>query len=510
MKKAVAYARFSSSNQREESIDAQVRAIKEYCQQNNINLINIYTDEAYSATTDDRPAFQRMIKEVEGIDYVIVHKLDRFSRDRYDSAINKKKLRDKGIRVISVLEQFDDSPESAMLEAVIEGMNQYYSMNLSREVKKGFRENALKCKHNGGDPPFGFDVDSELNYIINSVEAKGVQMIFDMYLADMGYADIAKALKDNGFKTKRGNHFKKTAIYEILRNEKYIGTYIYGRRDGNNNHKESKEVIRIEDGMPRIISDEVWEKAKLKRERNRHMAGRYKSKRVNILSGLVYHECGAPMVGSSKPTKSGDRIYYYRCEKGCDIKHKSIQAELLEKQVIESLNEHLFNDSKFNLAEKLYQRYTEGVLKDNDIITLEKEINDLRAEEKRMVDAIVAGFYSDELKERNNEIQKQIKYLESEIEYNSKVNNSYTLEDFKNFLNTFKDIATFEPEEQREIIQMFVHKVFIYEKRIRVLLNNTYPENKKPSQLRDGGMYGRDDTYKYVPPIEYIIERKVA
>src|SRR5699024_7570062 len=169
MKKAVAYARFSSDNQREESISAQIRAINEYAKNNNILMINTYIDEARSATTDDRPQFQRMIKDSanKSFDYVIVHKLDRFSRDRYDSAIYKRTLKNNGIRVLSVLENLDSSPESIILESVLEGMSEYYSKNLAREVKKGMKENALKCKFNGGTPPLGYDINKDKEYVIN-------------------------------------------------------------------------------------------------------------------------------------------------------------------------------------------------------------------------------------------------------------------------------------------------------------------------------------------------------
>ncbi len=135
---AWAYCRFSSDHQREESIDAQIRAIRDYCGRNRITLEKIYRDEARSATTDDRPSFQQMFSDIKEYpcDLVIVHKLDRFSRDRYDSAFYKRKLKERGIRLVSVLENIDGSPESIILESVLEGMSEYYSRNLAREVQK--------------------------------------------------------------------------------------------------------------------------------------------------------------------------------------------------------------------------------------------------------------------------------------------------------------------------------------------------------------------------------------
>lgn len=153
--RAVAYPRYSSDNQREESITAQMRAIEEYCRQKGYVLVNSYPDEEKSATTDKRPNFQRMIKDSAKhlFDVVIVHKLDRFARNRYDSAHYKRILKRNGVRVESVLEHLDNSPESIVLESVLEGMAEYYSLNLAREVRKGMRENAEEGKHTGGYHP---------------------------------------------------------------------------------------------------------------------------------------------------------------------------------------------------------------------------------------------------------------------------------------------------------------------------------------------------------------------
>jgi site-specific DNA recombinase len=146
------YARYSSDNQREESIDAQVFEIKEYACTNGISTVKIYTDEARSATTDNRPGFLQMIDDAKKglFDVLLIHKLDRFARNRYDSAFYKRELKKAKVKLISVTERLDDSPESVILESILEGMAEYYSKNLAREAMKGLKENARSCKHNGG------------------------------------------------------------------------------------------------------------------------------------------------------------------------------------------------------------------------------------------------------------------------------------------------------------------------------------------------------------------------
>ena len=182
--RAVIYARYSSHNQREESIEAQVRECKKFAVSQGLHIVEVYSDSAKSGTNTDREAFQRMIKDSaeHKFKYLILHKLDRFARAKYESAIYKHKLKENGVTVLSVTEKLDDSPESIILESVIEGMAQYYSANLAREVMKGMRESAYDCKHLGGIPPLGYDVDPETHkYVINESEAKIIKIIFEKY-----------------------------------------------------------------------------------------------------------------------------------------------------------------------------------------------------------------------------------------------------------------------------------------------------------------------------------------
>lgn len=155
---ACIYARYSSENQKELSIEAQLRACTEFALRNGYSIVENYIDRAQSARSDRRPAFQDMISDAKRhrFQVVIVHKLDRFSRDRYDHAIYRRELRNAGVKLVSVLENLDDSPESVVLESVLEGFSEYYSRNLSRETRKGLKEIALDAKYTGGTVLFGY------------------------------------------------------------------------------------------------------------------------------------------------------------------------------------------------------------------------------------------------------------------------------------------------------------------------------------------------------------------
>ncbi|GHU59775.1 hypothetical protein AGMMS49975_27730 [Clostridia bacterium] len=138
MKNAVIYARYSSDNQTEQSIEGQARVCEDYAKTHDMRIVGKYIDRAISGTTDSRPEFQKMIKDAKNktFENVVVYSLDRFSRDRYHSAVYKKQLRDNGIKVLSATENISDSTEGALLESMLEGLAEYYSKELSRKIKR--------------------------------------------------------------------------------------------------------------------------------------------------------------------------------------------------------------------------------------------------------------------------------------------------------------------------------------------------------------------------------------
>lgn len=484
--KVAAYARYSSDNQREESIEAQLRAIREYCERNNIQLVKIYTDEAKSATTDNRPGFLQMIHDsaLGLFDAVIVHKLDRFSRDRYDSAFYKRQLKKNGVRLISVLEHLDDSPESIILESVLEGMAEYYSRNLAREIMKGMKETALQCKHTGGIPPLGYDVGPDKTYVINEHEAKAVRMIFEMYAAGKGYTDIIRALNEAGFRTKMGRQFGKNSIHEILRNEKYRGVYIYNRtaskEAGKRNHHKSKnedEIIRIEGGMPRIIDDETWERVQERMEKNKRGPGAYKAKEVYLLSGLIYcGKCGSAMVGNRRLSGNSKSKYLsYECSthkrtKGCSM--KAINAKVAENTVIEELEKRILSkEGVEEIAAKIhaFAQSQYSTIKE-DIQTFKKELSEVQQQIDNIVDAVAKGLFHPSFKEKMDYLEQRKETILRrlhEAELQAQIN-SPTIDEIKAYILKDVGVKYKDPDEQKRIIQTYVRKVIVYEDHIDV------------------------------------------
>lgn len=356
IKRVAIYARYSTDMQRTESISAQVRAMEQYCHQRCWKIVAKYIDEALSATTDKRPQFQQMIEDSskKAFDIVLVHKLDRFSRNRYDSTIYKSKLRQNNVMLCSVLEKIDDSPESVILESILEGISEYYSRNLSREVMKGMKENAYQARHCGGSAPLGYDVDSDGYLVINPHEAEAVRMIFQLYIDGYGLKQIANKLNSLGYKTKSGKPFVNSSFHSILTNIKYTGTFVFNQsvakdcnhKRNSHKHKPESEIIKIENGCPIIISTDMFEQAQKQRIKNRNSKAMLKSNMFYLCSGIVKCGiCGKTMFGSQRIVPG---FFVYTCKSNLNIcdNTKEISKDKLDKYTAELVGNELLNPDK--------------------------------------------------------------------------------------------------------------------------------------------------------------------
>ena len=333
----VIYARYSSHNQREESIEGQLRECRRYAQENDITIVGEYIDRAISGKTDSRPDFQKMIRDAEKgrFSVVIVYKLDRFARNRYDSATYKAKLKRCGVRLISAMEQLTDSPESIILEAVLEGMAEYYSANLAQNIKRGMTENAMKGLATGGGRCLGYYTGDDKKYHIDEAGASTVRLIYEMYDQGSTYAHIVETLNAQGRKTLRNTPFNKNSLGKILHNRRYIGDYVWGD-------------IVIEGGMPQIIDRDLWERVQAKLKRKEKASARSRGDYDYILSGKLFcGHCSKPMIGDSGTSKSGTKHYYYTCstkKHGGDCKKKSVRAAAIEDEVINTTIQTILQD----------------------------------------------------------------------------------------------------------------------------------------------------------------------
>lgn len=490
--KAVAYCRFSSDLQREESIDAQLAAIRAYAAQNNMTIVREYIDKAKSATTDQRPDFQRMIKDSAKGEFavIIVHKLDRFSRNKYDFAIYKRQLKQNEVGLHSVMEHLDGSPESVILESLLEGMSQYYSMNLAREVSKGHLENAKKGKSTGGLAPFGFRHDPATKMLVlHETEAEGVRLVFDMVLSGHSYHDIIRALNERGYKTRGGRPFGINSLYSLLRQEKYRGCYTYnkfaakderGKRNGHR-YKSNDEILRVEGGCPRIVSDEDFFAVQRKMDTRQQPKSNAVYREKYLLTGKIFCGlCGGAYVGSRR--KRGDRKtfwVYYSCNqrnnsKGERCKNKEISRDYIEDVILKNLSEAAFSN---DIIPRLTKEYNNFLRANKDgskelklarwrLTKLNNDLDDLteiliQTKSKTLGDKLMA------MEEERQELETAIYKMEL-VKPISSVTEKDLERAFKNIRQKLEDGNL---ENIRQIIEVYVERIEVFPDRAVIQFN---------------------------------------
>lgn len=424
----VGYCRYSSSNQREESISAQKRFILGYAQSNSLTVDKWYIDEAFSGKTDKRPAFLEMIEAAKAgkIRKVIVHKLDRFSRSMADTVNYRGMFRDLDVELISVAEDFEHTPAGNLMTTMIAAFNQYYVENLATEVMKGMTETAIQGMWTGGKPPLGYDVDEEQRLVLNPQEAAVVRTIFEMIAAGYGYARIANTLNEAGYKTKAGKPFVTNSIHDLLDNEKYIGRLIFNRRasvthDGKYNshkYKPREKWIEYPGGCPAIVPLELWNRVQTLRRL--HISGRHKAKHPYLLSGRVHcSNCGGSMYGSTWDKRALGlwRSYYcanHKRYRSCDV--PMLSADAMEGYVLQVIESDLLGEGCVQIiVDAVNQKIREAQVDNRELLLARENLNRLNSEKKNLTETIARIGYEDVLGEHLEYIRSETEAYETRI-----------------------------------------------------------------------------------------------
>lgn len=367
-KYCVAYLRYSTDNQTENSIEYQRAAIEKYCAQNKLALLHEYIDQALSATNDRRPGFQRMMEDAKSNpewETILVYDLSRIFRNVNDATLYKAVLSDSGIRIVSVTEPLADSDEGWLTGTITDTLNEYYSRQTKRKTHAGMTTKANKGEHCGGIPPLGYDVGTDGKLIINEAEAETVREIFQLYNLGYSLKSMAKILNDKGLRTKAGVPFTKNSFHNILTQEKYTGIYCWNKRRAkdskgrHNNHayKPAKEQVVIEGGCPAILPLEEFQSAQEKLSQRRQGRADTKSRHHYMLGGLKLlkcAECDATMAGKVT-TSHGKKYTMYACpkHKGGQCPTKDIRADEVESYVSNTIVESLVTKSNIPRLNRL-------------------------------------------------------------------------------------------------------------------------------------------------------------
>ena len=388
---AALYARVSSDRQDVDlSVAAQLRALRDYAQRNGYLVAREYVDEAESGRIADRPQFSRMLDEASKPEApfkeILVWKFSRFTRKREHAVAFKSMLRRRGVRVVSITEQADDTPTGKLLEAIIESVDEFYSENLAQEVLRGMREAATRGFWMTTYAPYGYKrvyvqdgpkkrPKLELNPPADAV----VRRIFDMVLQGRSILDVTKTLNAEGIPTTNGRKWLKTTIHTMLDHEAYTGTLVWGAKA-----RDGAPPVRVEDAHPAIVSKRDFQKArKLLASRAPKKMNPRRASSPYLLSGLVKCEtCGKAMTAAE--AKSG-RYTYYICHsllkrgKGtCETPR--LNARNFEKLIVSEIRENVLTESNIRDLVKLLDEEMDGVAREqrDRLETIEEELEDVK------------------------------------------------------------------------------------------------------------------------------------
>jgi site-specific DNA recombinase len=475
----VIYARYSSDNQREESIEGQIRECNAYAQRKGIEVVGQYIDRALSARTDNRPEFQRMIKESysKGFQNVIVWKRDRFGRNRYDMMKYNAILDKNGCKLLSATENISEGSDGIILASVLDGVNEAYSVDLAQKVRRGEKENVINGKGNGGRTPYGYDL-KDSHYFINEKEAEIVRYIYKEYAeSKITINGLAVLLKQKGFVTRTGEPFSHGSLSCMLGNKKYIGEYSWGETTN-------------EDFMPHIIDDDLFNRVQKKKEKNKRIPQVYKTDVEYILTTkLICGTCGSFMVGDSTLKKKTGKIYrYYTCSK---VKHgrkctkKSVEKEAIEKLVVIATLKFISEkENKATMVQELYDYLQQEC---PFIQQMESTIAETQKKMNNIMKAIEDGFASDELKERYNKLKADKTEIERNLEVERIKNPSLSKDQIEYVINEYSQFDPDDIEERKVLINTFVNSVYLYDNQPYIDIFFNFKNGQRRIKLEDIG-----------------------
>lgn len=460
---AVIYARYSSDNQREESIEGQLRECTEFAKKNDITILRHYIDRAYSAKTDNRPEFQNMIKDGNKklFDLVIVWKLDRFARNRYDSARYKAALKKNGIKVVSATKVISNGAEGIILESVLEGYAEYYSADLSEKVIRGMTENTLKGKHNGGTTTIGYIVNKKQQLEIDPVTAPFVLEAFRRYDEGCTMKDLMDWLNTSGFTNTRGGPVSYNTIQHMLKNRRYIGEYRF--RD-----------IVLAEVVPPIVPVELFNRVQERMVQNKRAPARHKAIDDYLLTTKLFcGYCGSLLFGECGTSRSKAVYHYYKCatvkRRTGDCKKKPVRKKFLEDLVVEAAMELVSSDAAIEVMVSLTMDLQER--ENTTLPLLERQLHEADTGIQNLLNAIQQGILTKSTKDRLEALEAQKEECENKIALEKLTKPKVSAEFVEYFLRRFRDLDVSKLEHRRVLIDTFINSIFLYENRMIITFN---------------------------------------
>lgn len=461
---AVVYARYSSSNQREESIEDQLRECYKFADREGYNVIGQYCDHAISGRTDDRPEFLRMICDAEKqlFKAVIVYRLDRFARNRFDSVLYKSRLAQYKVNVVSATECIPEGSDGVLIEALHEALAQKYSDDLSQIIRRGLYGNAEHCKSNG-PLPFGYKANPTTRLAeIDEETAPIVKQIFTMIAEGSNYNQAL------AYCTRMGYPKTKNALYHILRNERYKGIYIYANK-------------RTEGGIPCIVSEELFAAANATRQKhiNKPNAGSYKY----LLTGKLYcKDCENLYSGGYGTSRWGKKSYYYVCS-GKKRKHicaaANINAPKIESMVVDALYMFILNEDIISaIIDAALECQERNSPHKNNIMVINRRIAEIEKKLNNLLKAIEAGVLTETTMSRMQELEEKKKSLQRSLMKEKLKAPKISRSQLEFFFEKLRGEDPHARKFQKCLIDTFVNRIYPDGNTVKMVVNLGAPDDE--------------------------------
>lgn len=495
LRTAVIYARYSSHSQRDVSIDQQLKACRKFAELQDIQVVGVYEDRATTGTNDRRPGFQKMIGDAAKgrWDYVIVYTLDRFSRNRYDSAVNKRTLKNYGVKVLSAMENISDDPTGVLMESVLEGLAEYYSQELSRKIRRGMEDNASKCLCNG-QIPFGYVRGPDGRFAIDEREAAIVQEIYRQVRDGERLVNIIRELNARGILNKRGNPWSYSSFNKLLSNERYTGVYIY-------------KDVRIPGGMPQIIPQHLFDAVQLamhtkKNPRSKMVIdeatretlpqNRRHDNSIYYLTGKLFcGHCQSPMVGVSGRSKNGPMYYYYTCKgkrSGHTCTKSNVNRERIENAIASALKDTMLTDEAIVFLADAAVEYQMRNVSNAETDALQHRLSEIQTSIRNLLAAIEAGIFSPSTQARLSELESEQRTVSSLLlQAQEEQEERLSREEIIAALQLFQSGDLDDKNFQEALFDTFLLAAYVYDDDIKIIFNLAGKKKEKriPFNIED-------------------------
>ena len=460
-KTAVAYARYSSAGQRDVSIDQQLQDIRAFAAREGYTIVYEYADRAKSGfkRIENRTEFQSMLRAAENgsFDTVIAWKVDRFGRNRRESAIFKGQLADNGVSVVYAMEPIPDGAAGCLTEGMLEAIAEWYSRNLSENVKRGLHDNARKGIVNGGRM-LGYRVTPERKFRIDEAEGALVRRIFKLYSQGYSATAIAHILNEEGVLTAKGVQYRTSTIIYIIQNESYIGNYKY---------------CNMPISIPPIIDKDTWDLCQIQRQKR---TKKWTKGAVDyLLSGKMYcGKCGSAVYGNHSFSR-GKMFAYYTCgtkktNGPCNLPTR--RKEVFEKMILDYLFDNLF--TQYGM-----ERFTNDVIttlkaqqEESPVGIQEAELRDVNRRIENLNNAISEGIWMPSTMQLLKDLTARSEELQKKITHQRVADRQTVSKDrILFYLHKIADGKRDDPVFLKTMINGFINSITVYENWLRIAVN---------------------------------------